>query len=206
LRRLPDANMDSRRRELTPETKIILLSMHTEAPYVLEAMQAGAVSYVLKTQATRDPVQAIRDVLRGEVYWSPRVYRTVVTAVSVHVVGTRNSDEPTPRSRNIAPQGRQAAIFPSAVGPTPTAVQDYLKALEARVAALESGVQGLEAKGHHLTEHVQQNSRHASRSPSSAPPQVPGKPGRREASGGRPGGQPGPEGPPEPWCRGRRWM
>jgi two-component system, NarL family, response regulator NreC len=63
-----------------PQTKIILLTMHTEAPYVLEAMQAGAVGYVLKTQATRDLVQAIRDVLEGEVYLSSRVSRTVVTA------------------------------------------------------------------------------------------------------------------------------
>jgi two-component system, NarL family, response regulator NreC len=69
-----------RLREALPQTKIILLTMHTEAPYVLEAMQAGAVGYVLKTQATRDLVQAIRDVLEGEVYLSSRVSRTVVTA------------------------------------------------------------------------------------------------------------------------------
>jgi two-component system response regulator NreC len=69
-----------RLREALPQTKAILLTMHTEAPYVLEAMQAGAVGYVLKTQATRDLVQAIRDVLEGEVYLSSRVSRMVVTA------------------------------------------------------------------------------------------------------------------------------
>ena len=69
-----------RLREALPQTKIILLTMHTEDPYVLEAMQAGAVGYVLKTQATLDLVQAIRDVLQGEVYLSPRVSRTIVTA------------------------------------------------------------------------------------------------------------------------------
>jgi two-component system response regulator NreC len=69
-----------RLRDALPQIKIILLTMHSEAPYVLEAMQAGAVGYVLKTQATRDLVQAIRDVLEGEVYLSSRVSRTVVTA------------------------------------------------------------------------------------------------------------------------------
>jgi DNA-binding NarL/FixJ family response regulator len=69
-----------RLRETSPQTKIILLTMHTEDPYVLEAVQAGAVGYVLKTQATLDLVQAIRDVLQGEIYLSPRVSRTVVTA------------------------------------------------------------------------------------------------------------------------------
>jgi len=69
-----------RLREALPQTKIVLLTMHTEDPYVLEAMQAGAVGYVLKTQATLDLVQAIRDVLQGEIYLSPRVSRTIVTA------------------------------------------------------------------------------------------------------------------------------
>jgi PleD family two-component response regulator len=36
-----------RLREALPQTKIVLLTMHTEDPYVLEAMQAGAVGYVL---------------------------------------------------------------------------------------------------------------------------------------------------------------
>jgi two-component system response regulator NreC len=69
-----------RLRETLPQTKIVLLTMHTEDPYVLEAVQAGAVGYVLKTQAALDLVQAIRDVLQGEIYLSPKVSRTVVTA------------------------------------------------------------------------------------------------------------------------------
>jgi transposase len=77
---------------------------------------------------------------------------------------------------------------------TPAAVQDYIDALEVRVAALEQTVQRLEATVQHLTEHVQQTSRNSSRPPSSDPPQVSGKPSRREPSGRRPGGQPGHEG------------
>jgi transposase len=70
---------------------------------------------------------------------------------------------------------------------TPAAVQDYIDALEARLAALEATVQ-------HLTEQVQQNSRTSSRPPSSDPPQELGKRPRREPTGRRPGGQPGHEG------------
>jgi transposase len=77
---------------------------------------------------------------------------------------------------------------------TPVAVQDYIEALEARVAALEGSVQRLEAAVQHVTEHVQQNSRNSSRPPSSDPPQASGKYSRREPSGRRPGGQPGHEG------------
>src|SRR4029434_6863862 len=69
-----------RLREAVPQTKIIVLTMHTEEPYVLEALQAGAVGYVLKTQAGVDIVQAIHTALQGTVYLSPRVTNAVVQA------------------------------------------------------------------------------------------------------------------------------
>jgi transposase len=65
---------------------------------------------------------------------------------------------------------------------TPREVQDYILALEARVAALETTVQ-------ELIERVQQDSRTSSRPPSSDPPQRQRL--RRQPSGRRPGGQPG---------------
>jgi transposase len=65
---------------------------------------------------------------------------------------------------------------------TPREVQDYILALEARVAALEATVQ-------ELLERMQQDSRTSSRPPSSDPPEHP-RP-RRPPSGRRRGGQPG---------------
>ncbi len=64
----------------SPRTKTILLTMHTEEPFVLEALRAGVTGYVLKTQATADLVQAIRESTRGSIYLSPGVSRTVVDA------------------------------------------------------------------------------------------------------------------------------
>jgi two-component system, NarL family, response regulator NreC len=69
-----------RLQETVPETKSIVLTMHAHEPYVLEALQAGAVGYVLKTQAAVDLIQAIREVLQGAVYLSPQVARAVVQA------------------------------------------------------------------------------------------------------------------------------
>jgi len=64
----------------SPRTKAILLTMHTEDPYVLEALRAGVSGYVLKTQAALDLIQAIREVTRGAIYLSPGVSKTVVDA------------------------------------------------------------------------------------------------------------------------------
>src|SRR5215217_3604634 len=69
----------------------------------------------------------------------------------------------------------------------PPEAQAYMRALEARVAALETRIQELRAQ-------LQQNSRTSSRPPSNDPPQALGQRSRREPRGRRPGGQPGHEG------------
>jgi two-component system, NarL family, response regulator NreC len=88
-----------RLRETMPQTRSVVLTMHTEDPYVLEAMQAGVVGYVLKTQAAADIVQAIRDVHQGGMYLSSRVSRTVVKAYLTR--SELPSDPLTTREREI---------------------------------------------------------------------------------------------------------
>ena len=63
-----------------PRARAILLTMHTEDHYVLEALCAGVKGYVVKTQAAADLVRAIHEVQRGMVYLSPGVSQTVVQA------------------------------------------------------------------------------------------------------------------------------
>jgi transposase len=70
---------------------------------------------------------------------------------------------------------------------TPLAVQEYIRTLEARVAALEATVQ-------RLLERLQQDSRNSSRPPSSDAPQALKPRSRRVPSGRKRGGQPGHQG------------
>ncbi len=80
---MPALNGVDAGREITrasPRTKAILLTMHKEDPYVLQALNAGISGYVLKSQAAEDLVQAIREVARGSLYLSPGVSRAVVDA------------------------------------------------------------------------------------------------------------------------------
>ena len=64
-----------------PQVRTILLTMHADRPYVVEALQAGAKGYVLKTQAAEDLVRAIDEVSRGAVYISPAVAMSLVDAM-----------------------------------------------------------------------------------------------------------------------------
>jgi two-component system response regulator NreC len=73
-----DAAKEIRRR--SPRTRTILLTVHTEDHYVLEAVQAGVHGYVVKTQAAADLVQAIREIRGNAIYLSPTISRAVVEA------------------------------------------------------------------------------------------------------------------------------
>ncbi len=82
-----------------PRTRVILLTVHTEDHYVLEALRAGIRGYVVKTQAAADLVGAIQDVTRGLVYLSPVVSQTVVQA---YIARTELPHDPlTPREREV---------------------------------------------------------------------------------------------------------
>lgn len=51
--------------------RVVVLTMHREDQAVCEALDRGAQGYVLKESAAENLVQAIRTVLRGEVYVTP---------------------------------------------------------------------------------------------------------------------------------------
>jgi len=83
----------------SPRTRPILLTMHTEDPYVMEALRAGIKGYVLKTQPSTDVVQAIQEVARGRIYLSPGISRTVVDA---YLAKTELPPDPlSPREREF---------------------------------------------------------------------------------------------------------
>lgn len=58
-------------KERAPSTKVIVLSMHANDAYVVEALRNGASGYVLKQAEARALVDAIRAVRGGGRYLSP---------------------------------------------------------------------------------------------------------------------------------------
>ena len=61
--------------------RILILSMHNNAEYVLESVRAGAHGYLLKDTAAAELRTAIRAVCRGESYFSPPVATRLTAAV-----------------------------------------------------------------------------------------------------------------------------
>jgi DNA-binding NarL/FixJ family response regulator len=56
-----------------PGVLVIVLSMHDEALYAERALRAGARGYIMKREATRNVLQAIRCVLGGKLYLSEKM-------------------------------------------------------------------------------------------------------------------------------------
>jgi DNA-binding NarL/FixJ family response regulator len=50
----------------SPDTQVLILSMHDDERYLFEALRAGAAGYVLKRAADQDLVDAVRAAARGE--------------------------------------------------------------------------------------------------------------------------------------------
>jgi DNA-binding NarL/FixJ family response regulator len=57
----------------SPETKVIVLSMHANRAYVLQVLQAGASGYLLKESAFDELTRALSAARRGEMYLSPGI-------------------------------------------------------------------------------------------------------------------------------------
>jgi DNA-binding NarL/FixJ family response regulator len=99
---MPCMNGLSAAREIlrvSPRTRTLALTSYHDEQQVLEALHAGIEGYVLKTQATADLVQAIREVSRGHTYLSPGISNVVVEAY----LGKRAfaEDPLTPREKQV---------------------------------------------------------------------------------------------------------
>ena len=62
-----------------PHTRVIVLSMHPDEPYVMEALRNGASGYVLKDSTAAELVQAVRTVMAGRRHLSPALEERALT-------------------------------------------------------------------------------------------------------------------------------
>jgi DNA-binding NarL/FixJ family response regulator len=61
-----------------PNTRALILSMHTGEAYVVQALGAGAKGYLLKDSADAELVRAVEAVAAGRSYFSPAISRILL--------------------------------------------------------------------------------------------------------------------------------
>lgn len=67
---------------LHPELPVLVISMHDEQIYAERMLRAGARGYIMKEAGGEALLAALRQVLRGEVYVSPRMSARILEAMS----------------------------------------------------------------------------------------------------------------------------
>jgi two-component system, NarL family, response regulator NreC len=67
-------------REQFPRTRVVVLSMHSNEPYVLDALRSGATAYVLKATSTASLIEAVRAAATGQRYLSPPLTDRAINA------------------------------------------------------------------------------------------------------------------------------
>jgi DNA-binding NarL/FixJ family response regulator len=92
----------ARVRDVSPRTRVIVLSMHAAETYVAQALRAGVAGYLLKDSAASDLRAALGAVGRGRTFLSPSISQQVVAS---YLRGELPSADPlaglSPRQREV---------------------------------------------------------------------------------------------------------
>jgi DNA-binding NarL/FixJ family response regulator len=105
---MPELNgIDATRRlkEQAPGVRVLILSVHLDKRYILEALKAGANGFIPKDSTSQELISAIRAVAARGTYLSPKVASVVVGAfVGADSEGqdfTISVSQLTPREREV---------------------------------------------------------------------------------------------------------
>jgi DNA-binding NarL/FixJ family response regulator len=89
-------------RASSPNTKVLVLSMHNDEPYVIEALRAGAMAYILKGSESTEIARAVAEVSAGRRYLSAPLSERAIAALTSR---TPDQSDPlnalTPREREV---------------------------------------------------------------------------------------------------------
>ena len=113
-----------------PTTRVVILSMHANEAYVLEALRNGASGYVLKDAGGGELVQAVRAVVAGGRYLSPPLSER---AIAAYVERAKSAPldpvgELTTREREVfglAAEGQSSADIAARLGISPRTAETH---------------------------------------------------------------------------------
>ena len=77
MARLNGIEVVRRLHEALPQTRVLVLTMHQEDEYVLQAVRAGASGYLVKDSAASELLAAVRSLQAGRGYFGPQAARAL---------------------------------------------------------------------------------------------------------------------------------
>ena len=86
------------------DTRVLILTMHTEEEYLVTLLEAGAAGFLVKNAADRELADAVRAIAAGDVYVQPSASRALARAVarrSEHVAERDQYQSLSERERDV---------------------------------------------------------------------------------------------------------
>ncbi len=104
--------------QLTPKPRVVVLSMHADEAYVVQALTAGALGYVLKRSTGAELVHAIREALAGRRYLSAPLSDGLIEAYLRKVKGEEHDpyNTLTTREREVLQLAAEGHTNPEIAG------------------------------------------------------------------------------------------
>ncbi|MBB3698040.1 response regulator [Flammeovirga yaeyamensis] len=90
----------SKIKEYSPNTKVLILSMHDDSEYILDAAEKGASGYLLKDSNSDEFLKAIKTVHEGKKYFSGDISKVLVE--SYLNIKNNNTPSPKPETKEVA--------------------------------------------------------------------------------------------------------
>ena len=115
-------------RERCLDTRVIMLSMYSDAVHVYRALQAGASGYIIKRSVAKELVDAIQAVHRGQRYLSRQLTDVVIDHVVHRSVPEDPLDRLSSRERQVLQllaEGHSVADIAATLSLSPKTVETY---------------------------------------------------------------------------------
>jgi two-component system response regulator NreC len=117
-------------RDRSPRTRIVILSMYSSSAFVAQALQNGAIGYVLKGCTEENLIRAVREAAVGRRFLSPPVTEIAINAYVEQSRGGLLSphDTLTPRQREVlqmAAEGKTTSEIAERLNISPRTVENH---------------------------------------------------------------------------------
>jgi DNA-binding NarL/FixJ family response regulator len=125
-----------------PEVKMLVSSMHDEQTFAGRALRAGALGYINKRESIRKVIEAVRQVLRGEIYLSPQMASQLLHRAAV---GEPLDHDPVETLSNrelevfeMIGQGMNTQQIARKLGLSPSTVETHRKKIKTKLSVPNS--------------------------------------------------------------------
>jgi DNA-binding NarL/FixJ family response regulator len=137
--------------DAAPEVRVVILTAFSERDQILEAIDAGAVGYLLKDADPEELVRGIRAAVGGDAPFSPRATKALLSTLAAR----HPADVVTTRERQVlglVAAGLANKAIASRLGISEKTVKAHLTAAFARIGVTDRVQAALWAERHGLTQ------------------------------------------------------